>query len=153
MKTPEDKAFDELALRQGAWGGGYRAKRAMAADKLRDCIHGSLARSCQICDLEAEVEELKAALAQSAQQEPAGYIASMALNDLRDGIYGEVRVYHEELGGSVPIYTTPQQRPWVGLTDGEVTQGLCRTRYALQTAAAWVDGVEWATKQLKEKNT
>jgi hypothetical protein len=35
MKTEEDEAFDELARRQGAWGGGYQAKRAMAADKLQ----------------------------------------------------------------------------------------------------------------------
>tara|TARA_R110000868_G_scaffold54213_1_gene169728 strand:- start:62 stop:415 length:354 start_codon:yes stop_codon:yes gene_type:complete len=33
MKTPEDEAFDELAKRQG---GGFKAKRAMAADKLWD---------------------------------------------------------------------------------------------------------------------
>lgn len=33
MKTPEDEAFDELARKQGAWGGGFQAKRAAAADK------------------------------------------------------------------------------------------------------------------------
>jgi len=33
MKTPEDEAFDDLAKRQGAWGGGFPAKRKMAADK------------------------------------------------------------------------------------------------------------------------
>jgi len=33
MKTEEDEAFDELAKRQGAWGGGFQAKRAAAADK------------------------------------------------------------------------------------------------------------------------
>ena len=33
MKTPEDEAFDELAKRQGDWGGGFTAKRKMAADK------------------------------------------------------------------------------------------------------------------------
>ena len=36
MKTPEDEAFDELAKRQGAWGGGFTAKRKMAADKLQE---------------------------------------------------------------------------------------------------------------------
>jgi hypothetical protein len=35
MKTEEDEAFDELAKRQGDWGGGYQAKRRMAADKLK----------------------------------------------------------------------------------------------------------------------
>jgi len=34
MKTPEDEAFDDIAKRQGDWGGGFPAKRAMAADKL-----------------------------------------------------------------------------------------------------------------------
>lgn len=36
MKTPEDEAFDDLARKQGAWGGGYQAKRRMAADKIQD---------------------------------------------------------------------------------------------------------------------
>ena len=36
--TPEDEAFDELARRQGMWGGGFMAKRAMAADKQREWI-------------------------------------------------------------------------------------------------------------------
>jgi hypothetical protein len=36
MKDAEDEAFDELAKRQGHWGGGYQAKKAMAADKFCD---------------------------------------------------------------------------------------------------------------------
>ena len=36
MKTPEDEAFDDLARNQGAWGGGFPAKRAMAMDKMRE---------------------------------------------------------------------------------------------------------------------
>ena len=47
----------------------------------------------------------------------------------------------------------PPQRTWIGLTDEEIDQGLLRSNYAMQTAGAWRDGVEWATKQLKEKNT
>jgi hypothetical protein len=38
MKTPEDEAFDELAQRQGDWGGGFQAKRQMAADKLQEPV-------------------------------------------------------------------------------------------------------------------
>ena len=44
------------------------------------------------------------------------------------------------------------QRTWVGLTEDEIDQGLLRSNHALQTAGAWRDGVEWAIKQLKEKN-
>ena len=36
MKDAEDEAFNNLAKRQGAWGGGFPAKRNMAADKLQE---------------------------------------------------------------------------------------------------------------------
>jgi hypothetical protein len=39
MKTEEDEAFDELARKQGAWGGGFKAKQAMAADKMQEPMH------------------------------------------------------------------------------------------------------------------
>ena len=42
MKTEEDEAFDELARKQGAWGGGFKAKQAMAADKLQEPVRGAL---------------------------------------------------------------------------------------------------------------
>jgi len=38
MKTEEDEAFDDLAKRQGAWGGGFQAKRKAAADKLQELV-------------------------------------------------------------------------------------------------------------------
>jgi hypothetical protein len=38
MKDAEDEAFDELARKQGDWGGGFPAKRAMAADKYSDIV-------------------------------------------------------------------------------------------------------------------
>ena len=51
------------------------------------------------------------------------------------------------------VYDGKKQRPWVGLTEEEIDQGLLRSNHAMQTAGAWREGVEWATKQLKEKNT
>ncbi len=57
----------------------------------------------------------------------------------------------------LPNYTeSPQPQeaaPRKPLTDDEIDQGLLRTNYAMQTAGAWRDGVEWAQSQLKEKNT
>ena len=38
MKDAEDEAFDDLAKRQGDWGGGYQAKRAMAANKTQENV-------------------------------------------------------------------------------------------------------------------
>jgi len=54
MKDAEDEAFDELSRKQGMWGGGFQAKRAMAADKLQDgkcklCVDG-----CAACDARAQ---------------------------------------------------------------------------------------------------
>jgi len=63
MKTEEDEAFDDLARRQGMWGGGFPAKRQMAADKQEPwnedewrrnnwrCGHGWLrGEQCEICN-------------------------------------------------------------------------------------------------------
>jgi len=36
MKTEEDEAFDELARKQGDWGGGFKAKQAMAKARIED---------------------------------------------------------------------------------------------------------------------
>ena len=90
---------------------------------------------------------IKEALAQP-KQEPLAWIstgpASMIHWTADKPAYGD---------DWVPLYTNPPQREFVGLTDEEIDQGLLRSNHALQTAGAWRDGVEWATKQLKEKNT
>ena len=44
------------------------------------------------------------------------------------------------------------KRPWVGLTDDEIDQGLLRSDYAFKTAEAWRAGVVFAMTKLKEKN-
>jgi len=36
MKTEEDEAFDDLAKKQGDWGGGFKAKRAMAKARVEE---------------------------------------------------------------------------------------------------------------------
>jgi hypothetical protein len=53
MRTEEDEAFDELAKKQGDWGGGFKAKQAMAADKMHwsDCaVHNGPAYPAGKCD-------------------------------------------------------------------------------------------------------
>ena len=85
------------------------------------------------------------------EQEPVA-----KLDDLEQEIYENTRqfVSRDVMEWMLKrYYTTPPQRTWVGLTDEEIDQGLLRTNYAMHTAGAWRDGVEWATKQLKEKNT
>jgi hypothetical protein len=36
MRNEEDEAFDDLAKKQGDWGGGFKAKQAMAKARIED---------------------------------------------------------------------------------------------------------------------
>jgi len=95
----------------------------------------------------------KQAFSKLESKEPLGYIASMALNDMRDGIYGEVRVYHEELGGSVPIYTHLPQRTWVGLTDDEIWEAYMESPVELDCSTDELYALSRTVEaKLKEKN-
>jgi hypothetical protein len=40
----DTEEFDELAKRQGHWGGGYQAKKAMSMDKLQEPAQEPVAR-------------------------------------------------------------------------------------------------------------
>ena len=111
-------------------------------------IAEALAKEKALQDLHDENERLGLYKDAYAEQEPLAWIstgpASMIHWTADKPVYGD---------DWVPLYTTPPQREFVGLTDEEIDQGLLRSNHALQTAGAWRDDVEWATKQLKEKNT
>jgi hypothetical protein len=141
MKTEEDEAFDELARKQGMWGGGFPAKRAMAADKLqepvldldghvvRDVRKPKKAAALEALETERDIyrehdedgapeyildaiTSIKAALAQPAQEPVA------CVQDL-DEVKRKHLVYEKGMGWKDPLYTTPPQREWVGLTEQE----------------------------------
>jgi hypothetical protein len=65
-----------------------------------------------------------------------------------------VEIYRDdEMGlrdptGWIPLYTTPQQRTWVGLTDDDKMAFL-----AQDFGGNRLDAMDWAEKRLKEKNT
>jgi len=123
MKTPEDKAFDELARKQGALGGGFKAKQAMAADKLWDkpsvafdeWWNGDNDESTNPFRLESGAywawAGWKAALAQPAQEPVAWMYQCTADNS------GPVLLRHRtnwaESGSGLwietPLYTAPPQ--------------------------------------------
>ena len=115
------------------------ALQSMLKPAQEPCDMGAMCLGCEPRNPDGSCPD-----AQSAQEPVAWMWKDMRGQDV-------VSLFEPRLN-SIPLYTTPPKRPWVGLMDGEVTEGLCRTRYALQTATAWVDGVEWAAKQLKEKN-
>ena len=113
MKTPEDEAFEDIDRRQRWWGGGFPAKRAMAADKLHwsDCaVHNGPAYPAGPCDC-------------GVAQEPVAW--TLLLTDEHHGIIGkagEKFIGAPECYQRVDVYITPPKRPWVGLTDEEREQ-------------------------------
>jgi len=85
------------------------------------------------------IEELEARLAQP-EQEPVAWVSHNA------------GLYHgkpDESLNPLPLYTTPPQREWQGLTDEEVMSLLPG---AVRLPPGWVDTVRAIEAKLKEKN-
>lgn len=75
---------------------------------------------------------------QPAQQEPVAW---------KDKIYGNL--HHQDFGNSIPLYTSPQSKPWVGLTDEEKAD-------LFEGTAPYYNEVDYADAieaKLREKNT
>jgi hypothetical protein len=168
MKTEEDEAFDDLARKQGAWGGGFKAKQAMAADKLQEPEREALKLALEAlesgvkttsnriswteydtCLMNDAITAIKAALAQPAQ-EPLAWMCSAF-----DGEPCE-QTNHDECGNPIPLYTTPPQpaqpaqRPWVGLTDEDI-EG-CLHHVDDEAVIGLSDFARAVEQLLKEKN-
>jgi hypothetical protein len=91
-----------------------------------------------------EIAAIKEALAQPEQEPVAWVVYSSAENDIVWADKGK------RLKQNTPLYTTPPQRTWVGLTDDEIAQGWKESWVAEQ---AWQSAVWWAEEKLKERNT
>jgi hypothetical protein len=140
MKTEEDEAFDDIARRQG---GGFQAKRKMAADKLQEPpsewagIKAILDEyGLQAIDFVADFKE---ALAQPAQEPDMLTIA------YQSGYYDGKKA---------------TQRPWVGLTEKDIERIKLMT-YEKETNADGEEqeavNIDWLIKTTehfcKEKNS
>ena len=96
--------------------------------QLKGRIQNAWAMLDPVDPLRGLLSDLLDALAQPEQQ-PLGWIASMAHNDLRDGIFRDVTIYGAELYETIPIYTaqplpvqqpvapTPKEQGYVPLSD------------------------------------
>ena len=139
MKTPEDEAFDDLAKRQGAWGGGFPAKRKMAADKMQEPVCDKNPQGCWNvrCQLGKQCKNL----AQPAQEpkDIAKLVEGMEVSvdvstgehDSGNRLFGTVTLAQENQSSKHGLIllvqepepnfkkTTPPQREWVGLTEQE----------------------------------
>jgi len=151
MKTEEDEAFDDLAGRQGMWGGGFTAKRAAAADRFKDGIewwmdtktYGAYPNPPQ---WHIDTGKLVRLVPAQPAQEPVAWITP-------DGEGFRIR-FSEPTNdvplGWDPLYTTPPKREWVGLTDEEresIAQDYSLTGLGYQSPFKAIEA------KLKEKNT
>ena len=116
MKTLEDEAFDELARKQGSWGGGFTAKRKMAADKYSDIVSDGGLDPRNKMDAQPAQEPVGwADLQKKAQQ----IVESKFLwKRFIDGtpLANDIACWMADFARQ---YTTPPQREWVGLTEEE----------------------------------
>ena len=103
MKTEEDKAFDEIARKQGSWGGGFQAKRKAAADKF------IAAEERKVGERYGYVPKLHP---NEWMDEPAQEPVALVI----DGVLVKSELPEKYTGH---LYTTPPKREWVGLTQKE----------------------------------
>ena len=112
---------------------GFNSKRDAAANKLQDETD-----MLTIAYLDGYEKGKKAVLAQSAQK-PSYWLG-----------YGLQAHTEKPFDDATPLYTTPPQRKWVGLTDEEIAQG---NKESWVNRQAFESAVWWAEAKLKEKNT
>jgi len=142
MKTPEDEAFEDIERRQG---GGFPAKRAMAADKLLEPVE------CLDCGsnnvgIPATYDSLVDSVKSQPAQEPVAW--RWGIKKLNGG-YEWRYTLHKTQDNSVPLYAAPPKRPWVGLTDEEresIAQDYSLTGFGYQSPFKAIEA------KLKEKN-
>lgn len=120
MKTEEDEAFDDLARKQGMWGGGFHAKRAAAADKLQEP-----AQSKEFQVIPGIGEAGAEHMAQPAQEPVAWMWKDMRGQDV-------VSLFEPRLN-SIPLYTAPPKRERV------LFPTMLRKMWSGSEVQAWLD--------------
>jgi hypothetical protein len=140
----------------------------MTHDPTRDCEHGRLKGKCDVCDLQAEVERLKATLALYKMAEDAVTIG-LSYNDWpKIGCVNHdcdqckaVQEPEIDLRKQWPMNGWKEnkpaaQKPWVGLDSLEVSDLWLDTPFddcteeTFEAGRAFVEAIE---AKLKEKNT
>ena len=105
---------------------------------------------CLPAEIDTAMDALRERLAQP-EQEPVAWICEGSASDEKHAID-----YWQEDIDAIPIgtqlYTTPPQRPWVGLTDEEI-KSLPSWWPSYEDAPALIQLVKDVEAKLKEKNT
>jgi hypothetical protein len=94
------------------------------------------------------ITAIKAALAAQPAQEPVAWALQEEDGQIYDCICNDEHDRHEGRY-TVPLYTTPQQRPWVGLVNKDKVLDFGDAHVTTEFAR----GALWAEAKLKELNT
>ena len=123
MKTAEDEAFEDIERRQS---GGFKAKQAMAADKVGPFEKWWYYKGSGPPQKGEDCEEHTKRMCEIAWSNGA-YVAAQPAQK-------PVAIFDERLGRPIllssapmledgqPLYATPPQRPWVGMTLDEIEE-------------------------------
>lgn len=143
--TPQERKVMELALEaletksfdlHSEWGGPFNGETKLKELQLK-----------AITALQEALTE------QPAQQEPVAWMFQHEETGRTMCIEAQQLGWGFEKGNPrlkkiAPLYTTPPQRPWVGLTDEEIKS----MDAGVASNSSFYAGVLWAEAKLKEKN-
>jgi len=179
MKTPEDEAFEDIERKQGMWGGGFPAKRAMAADKLQEPLHvvqsngkhspllthmmnkrTTPSAHCQCTACKTGIIHASDCAVHNGPAYPAGPCDCGVAQEPVDKLYHStearwcenfVEVKHPHIENEIVrfYFTQPVQRPWVGLEKSDMPDG----ENPMFDHEYFIAGIVFASNVLKEKNT
>jgi hypothetical protein len=117
----------------------------LALDALEN--HTAIKHPQQIHYRDKAITAIKEALAQT--QEPVAWMHVQG--NYKEPSFRELADDEVERGWEqYPLYNTPPQRTWMGLTDEEIAQGW---KESWVTEQAWQSAVWWAEDKLRNKNT
>jgi hypothetical protein len=146
MKTEEDEAFDDLARRQGMWGGGFNAKRQAAMDKINSHfdkaykkMHEDRAMYGTSWSKNGErIDPMSVYLEKPASDYERGFI---------DGMQKQAQSSVDKAVNQMAQPAQEPKREWVGLTEEELHE-ICNSYYYGDREL-----VKLIEAKLKEKNT
>ena len=130
---------------------GYESKRAAARDKLNDDDALTIAYQSGYYDGKKAAQPAQAPVAWCSQcghkcplpaQEPIGY--AVPTFDFDNSVIKKVHY-----AGTVPLYTTPPQRTWVGLTAEEILDLFDASNVY---GSKWIEFARAVEAKLKERN-
>ena len=100
------------------------------------------------------IESLRQAIEQAEKQEPYGWVSQHTVKGPYEWQFNKELsgVYRDNAISILPVYTTPQQREWVGLTDEEIALvcGECAASAYRHDDISYARAIE---AKLKEKNS